>query len=246
MNVKNKLGPGVFFKMFFRSFFIQAVWNYQSMISIGFCFDEGRTQFINRHLHFFNAHPYFSSFALGAIARVEEDLLKLETRDYNQIARLKNALIGPLGAIGDQLVWATLKPASILVALMAVILIHKFETELIFLIILLVLYNIPHLYIRMIGLWKGYKAGFEIYKMLKIENFKTVRNIYGALGALALGMVFSFSLFQNSSYEIKFAVVFLICSFIAYYYKKLKQSIYRSLALPVIIAVLLGIVFESI
>ncbi len=38
MKSTKKLGPMVFIDIFFRSFFIQAVWNYQSMISIGFCF----------------------------------------------------------------------------------------------------------------------------------------------------------------------------------------------------------------
>jgi mannose/fructose/N-acetylgalactosamine-specific phosphotransferase system component IID len=54
------------------------------MLSIGFCFAlvpvanklfkdrQKRIEFYNRHLNFFNAHPYFSSFALGAISRVEE------------------------------------------------------------------------------------------------------------------------------------------------------------------------------
>jgi len=258
MKTNNKIGLAVFLEMFFRSFFIQAVWNYQSMISIGFCFalapvakklfrdKKSRSEFINRHLHFFNAHPYFSSFALGAIARVEEDLVLSGTNDYSQVVRLKNALIGPLGAIGDQLVWATLKPASILIGLLAVILIDRFETKLFFLIILLALYNIPHIYIRMIGLVKGYQAGFQIYKMLNLERFKAVRYVYGSLGAIALGTIFSYSFFQSGSEDIAYAGVFIVCFLIAYYYKKLKQSVYRSLTLPVIIAVLLGLLIESI
>jgi mannose/fructose/N-acetylgalactosamine-specific phosphotransferase system component IID len=258
MKTKKKLGLRTFLAMFFRSFFIQAVWNYQSMISIGFCFalvpvakklfktKEGRSAFVNRHLNFFNAHPYFSSFALGAIARVEEQIMETQTDDYSQVTRLKNALIGPLGAIGDQLIWATLKPASILIGLLAVILIDRFETKLICLIVLLVMYNIPHLYIRMFGLLKGYEAGFEIYKKLKIENFKTVRDIYGSLGSLALATIFSFSFFQSSSEGFNFTVVFVICFLSAYFYKKLKQSVYRSLTFPVIIAVLLGLLIESL
>jgi mannose/fructose/N-acetylgalactosamine-specific phosphotransferase system component IID len=258
MNKNDHLKSAGFIRIFIRSFFIQAVWNYQSMISIGFCYalapvakklfadKHKRSEFINRHLNFFNAHPYFSSFALGAIARVEEDLAREGKDDYYMVDRLKNALIGPLGAIGDQLVWATLKPASILVGLFAAVVIEHFYTKIIFLIVLLALYNIPHIYIRIFGLFKGYRAGFEIYKFLNLENFKIVRNIYGSLGALALGTVFSYCLLQSATLKISYAVVYLICFLFAYYYKKLKQSVYRSLVLPVLLALLLGIIIENI
>ena len=138
MNKNRKINFPVFVSIFFRSFLIQAVWNYQSMLSIGFCFAltpvakklfkdrQKRIEFYNRHLNFFNAHPYFSSFALGAISRIEEDMVLEGREDYYKVDRLKNALIGPLGAIGDQLIWATLKPASILIGLLAVILIDDF------------------------------------------------------------------------------------------------------------------------
>lgn len=258
MKTKNKLGLLVFLQVFLRSFFIQAVWNYQSMLSIGFSYalvpvakklfkdSEKRGLFIQRHLNFFNAHPYFSSFALGAISRIEEDLAREGKEDYLMVERLKNALIGPLGAIGDQLVWATFKPASILVGLLAVILIESFETKIIFLFVLLALYNIPHLYIRIIGIFKGYHSGFEIYKFLNLENFRTVRNIYGALGALALGTIIGFCLIQNSATNISHAVIFALCFFSAYFYKKWQQSVYRSLTLPILLAIILGILIENI
>ena len=258
MKSTRKIDFLVFLGVFFRSFFIQALWNYQSMISIGFCFAlvpvakklfkdrDKRSDFFNRHLNFFNAHPYFSSFALGSIARVEEDLVLEGSNDYTKVDRLKNALIGPLGAIGDQLVWATLKPASILVGLLAVILIDNFQTKIIFLFVLLGLYNIPHLYIRMAGILKGYRSGFEIYKMLNLDNFRTVKNIYGGVGALALGIIFGYYLIQNSETDIAYAIVFLLCFLAAYFYKKWRQSVYRSLALPILLAVLLGILIENI
>ncbi len=205
-----------------------------------------RSAFINRHLNFFNAHPYFSSFALGAIAKVEYDLYQEENDDFYKLDRLKNALIGPLGAIGDQLVWATIKPASILIGMLGVMLLPEFHVKIIFLVVLLALYNIPHIYIRIFGLIKGYIAGFEIYKLLNLENFKTVRNIYGGFGAVALGTIFSYSFFESGSSDIIYAIVFIICFFAAYYYKKWRQSVYRSLAFPVLLAFLIGIIIENL
>jgi mannose/fructose/N-acetylgalactosamine-specific phosphotransferase system component IID len=255
---KRRLNTLVFVRMFFRSFLIQAVWNYQSMLSIGFCFAlvpvanrlfkdrQKRIEFYNRHLNFFNAHPYFSSFALGAISRVEEDMALEKKDEYIKVDRLKNALMGPLGAIGDQLVWATLKPASILVCLLAVLLIDVYETKIVFLFVLLVVYNIPHLYIRIFGIVKGYQAGFDVYKILKIERFRTIKNLYGALGGLAIGVIMSYGILQSGEADIKFAVVFAISLLTAYFYKKYKQSIYLSLAVPSLLAFFIGILIENL
>jgi mannose/fructose/N-acetylgalactosamine-specific phosphotransferase system component IID len=258
MKKERGLNIFVFISMFFRSFLIQAVWNYQSMLSIGFCFAlvpvanklfkdrQKRVEFYHRHLNFFNAHPYFSSFALGAISRVEEDMAIQQRDEYDKVDRLKNALMGPLGAIGDQLVWATLKPASILVCLLAVLLIDVFETKIIFLFLLLILYNIPHLYFRIFGIVKGYQAGFEVYKLLKTDKFKTIRNVYGAFGGLALGTIIAYSILQSGESDIKYAVVFALSSLTAYFYKKYKQSVYLSIVYPIIIAFIFGVLLESI
>jgi len=248
----------VFLSMFFRSFLIQAVWNYQSMLSIGFCFAlnpvakklfkdrQKRIEFYNRHLNFFNAHPYFSSFALGAISRIEEDMVLEGKSDYQKLDRLKNALIGPLGAIGDQLVWATLKPASILICLLAVILIDNYESKIVFLFVLLILYNIPHLYIRVFGIVKGYQAGYDVYKMLNIERFKTIKNVYGGLGGLALGIIIAYSLLQSGELKSTYPIVFSLSCLSAFFFKKMWQSVYRSLTYPIILAVILGVLIENL
>jgi mannose/fructose/N-acetylgalactosamine-specific phosphotransferase system component IID len=258
MKKSNKIGIREFVSIFFRSFLIQAVWNYQSMISIGFCFalvpvakkllksKEERAQFLYRHLNFFNAHPYFSSFALGAITKIEEEQVTQNNNDYSKVDRLKNALIGPLGAIGDQVVWATLKPASILVGVIGVLIIQDFETQLLFLLGILLLYNIPHLYIRVFGIVNGYKFGFDIYKVLNIENYKKFKNIYGILGAIALGVLLSFSIFVYSNVSLSYAGIFLFSVFGSYVMLKYKKVFYTSIILPLILSVVIGILLESL
>lgn len=258
MKKSNKIGFKEFVSIFFRSFLIQAVWNYQSMISIGFCFalvpvakkllqsKEERAKFLYRHLNFFNAHPYFSSFALGAIAKIEEEQVTQNNSDYSKVDRLKNALIGPLGAIGDQVVWATLKPASILVGVIGVLIIQNFETQLIFLLGILLLYNIPHLYIRVFGMLKGYKFGINIYKVLGVENYKKFKNIYGILGAIALGVLLSFSIFEYGNASLSYAGIFLFSVFGSYVLLKYKKAFYVSIILPLILSVVIGVLLESL
>ena len=258
MKKKRIINFPVFISIFFRSFLIQAVWNYQSMLSIGICFAlipvanklfknrQKKIEFYNRHLNFFNAHPYFSSFALGAISRIEEDMVLEGKEDYNKLDRLKNALIGPLGAIGDQLVWATLKPASILICLFAVILLDNYYTKIVFLFLFLILYNIPHLYIRIFGIIKGYQAGYDVYKILNIERFKTIKNVYGGLGGLALGIIIAYSLLKSGESNSAYAIVFSFSFLSAFFFKQMWQSVYRSLTFPVILAVILGVIIENL
>src|SRR5260370_208111 len=52
-----------------------------------------------RGAYFFNAHPYLCGLAVGAAARAEHDGVPPD-----QIERLRTALCGPLGSLGDRLV----------------------------------------------------------------------------------------------------------------------------------------------
>ena len=82
--------------------------------------------------------------------------------------------------------------------------------------------------------------------MLNIERFKTVKNLYGGLGGLALGIIISYSVLQSGESNSIYAIVFALSFFSAYFYKKMWQSVYRSLAFPVILAVLIGIIIENL
>ncbi len=251
-----KLNVINFLAVFFRSFFIQTVWNYQSMLSIGFCFaispvgkklfrtPEKRKEFLNRHLNYFNAHPYFSSYVLGAIAKIEEELADQDNPDYNIMNRFKTALIGPLGAIGDQLFWATLKPASIIIGLIGVIILQEIHSKLIFIIIILVMYNIPHMYIRVFGIIEGYKYGFNLYKIINIKKYKLIKNIYGIFGTAALGVYAGFSLLKYGSTDVFSAGFFVLGMVLALIMIKLKQNIYNSILLPLLIGTVVGFFVE--
>lgn len=249
---KNKITYFTLFNVFIRSFIIQAVWNYQSMLSIGFCFaispvgkklyksKEKRIEFYNRHLNFFNAHPYFSSYALGAITKLEQDLSLEENPDYDIIARFKNALIGPLGAIGDQLVWATIKPTSILIGLIGVVFIQDIQSKFYFIFLLFLIYNIPHIYIRLFGILKGYQKGFEVSKVLNAKNYEMMRDIYGILGTAALGIYIGFSLIKYGSSDLINSGFFIFGALFSYIMYQWKKSVYRSIIFPIVLGTFIG------
>ena len=69
-------------------------------------------QALARESRYFNAHPYLASVAVGALARAE-----LDGEDPVRIERFRTALCGPLGSVGDRLVWAGWLPFCSLASL---------------------------------------------------------------------------------------------------------------------------------
>ena len=243
-----------FISIFFRTFLLQTVWNYKGMISAGICFalvpvakrvSATRKEIagiLKRHLGFFNAHPYFASFAIGALARLEEDLAINKTGDTAQIEKFKNALIGPLGAVGDSYFWAIVKPASILVGSAGVLLFSRLEYRLASALLMLILYNIPHLYIRITGLWKGYQNGYNTYKLLKKENYAKVKSAYQIMGALTLGIIISQILYTNGNQDFRGGLVFILAAtgtaFLRHKGVHIQLSVLFSMGLAVVIGII--------
>ncbi|HEX5387556.1 MAG TPA: PTS system mannose/fructose/sorbose family transporter subunit IID [Gemmatimonadales bacterium] len=108
-----------------RLFAVQGSWNYERMLGVGLGYaaeplledlkatDPARYPgAVSRSAEFFNCNPNLAGLALGALVRAEYD-----AAPPAQISRLRTALCGPLGALGDQLFWAGLLPALIAAAL---------------------------------------------------------------------------------------------------------------------------------
>lgn len=248
----------VFISVLIRSFFIQSVWNYKSLLSLGFCFsmlpmakflyknDKDKINaFIKRHLGFINGHPFFLSFALGVTMRLEEEI-KQGNGDEEKLVKFKEALIGPLGAIGDQIFWASVKPATFTLGVLGFFLIENINLRLTFLCVLAILYNAPHLYIRVVGIIKGYQEGFSIFKYLKIENFKLIRVSYSILGIISIGLVTGWIAAKYISFNIPAIVVFVSSLGFTLYMKSRKSKSYLAMIFPVMIALIVGLIKYSI
>ena len=117
-------------RAFLRLFAVQGDWNYERMLGVGMGYaagpllDELRTRDPARHTaavvrsaEFFNCNPNLAGLALGALARAERDGVPGEL-----VSRLRTALCGPLGALGDRLFWAGVVPALSALAIAAVVL----------------------------------------------------------------------------------------------------------------------------
>ena len=105
-----------------RSTFIQGSWNYERMQNGGFAFSmipaikklysskEDRTAALQRHLEFFNTHPYIASQILGITLALEEERANGAPVDDVAIQGVKVGMMGPLAGIGDPVFWFTVRP----------------------------------------------------------------------------------------------------------------------------------------
>ena len=154
--------------MHLRMLSIQSGWNYEVLLGTGIAFcvepalrllEGGRDgvayrEALARQSQYFNAHPYLASLAVGALARAE-----LDRESPARIERFRTALCGPLGSVGDRLVWAAWLPFCSLVGLAA------FGAGLGpagVVILFLALYNAGHIALRVWGLETGWRRGLGV------------------------------------------------------------------------------------
>jgi len=244
------------FRVFLRSFFMQSVWNYRSLISVGFgvCLipivkrlysdTQSRKDFMSRHFKFFNAHPYMASYALGVSIQLEEAFAAGDADACKKLDHLKNLLISILGAVGDNLFWFSIKPFSLLIGISALYWLQGSGLEWVALTVAFLVYNIPHLYLRYKGILEGYYYGVDIYKCFTKERFQRLRLIYLWAGALAFLLFFGILIVKIAHVDAFYlgvlagaALLFGLC----YFYTR---KFYFSVALTLILGIISGTIIE--
>jgi len=136
---------------------------------------------VNRHSEHFNAHPYLANLALGAVCRMEMD-----GRDPEEIRRFKLAVRGPLGGLGDSLVWAGWRPTVVLAALaLALVGASPMATVLFF----LITYNLGHLLLRVGGFAVGLERGSQVGDTLRKLSLPLQADRLAGTGVFLLGGV---------------------------------------------------------
>lgn len=186
-----------YWRAILRSFFIQAAWNFERMQNLGFLYailpvlravwsGDRLLEAARRHAGFFNTHPYFAPLILGLVARLEEAWAHGESGPERQLNALKAVLMGSLGAIGDSLFWAALRPFCAWVAILLAVMGWPYLGVVIF----LVAYNAPHLLVRLVGGAIGYAVGLDIVQQLRRVDFLGMaRLIKGAAVSTALAVL---------------------------------------------------------
>ncbi len=188
-------------RVWWRSFFIQGSWNFERMLALGFCFalipvakrvarnDQRRVAFLQRHLQFFNTHPFTALLVLGAVAKLEQSALRQKWQEDRPIRLFKERLCGPLGAIGDTLFWARAKPIAAMIGVIVAMHAGWWAVPL-----FLVVYNLPHLWFRAHALFQGFREGFDVVRRISVRRFQPLADRLALAGAAVLGVVMASSL----------------------------------------------------
>ncbi|RMG66406.1 MAG: hypothetical protein D6715_07085 [Calditrichaeota bacterium] len=246
------------FRVFLRSFFIQSLWNFRGLISVGFgvCLfpvlkrlypdrtdQKERVEFLRRHFKFFNAHPYMASYALGVTIRLEEEAAAGHPEACQKLERLKDLLITILGALGDQLFWATIKPASLLVGTLGLLWFQDTAPRLAILAITFLLYNVPHFYIRYLGIVDGYQKGLEVYQSFNSASFARLQRFYLVIGVGALVVLTVSLALQFSGQGWLPLATYLAAVGVAIGFERISGNFYLAILFSVIFFVFVGFLF---
>jgi mannose PTS system EIID component len=171
-----------------RLFAVQGSYNYERMLGVGVGvaeepllrdLDDGKYgPAVARGGHFFNAHPYLAGLAVGAAARAEHD-----GAAPDQIERLREALCGPLGSLGDRLVWAGWLPFLSGLTLVGIAVGAGWAAVAAFLIV----YNIGHVALRWWALKAGWTHGTRVSLALHHPVLQKAGALLGPAMAVAVG-----------------------------------------------------------
>ncbi|WP_247945141.1 PTS system mannose/fructose/sorbose family transporter subunit IID [Streptococcus oralis] len=183
-------------KVWWRSQFLQGSWNYERMQNLGWAYSlipaikklytkkEDQAAALERHLEFFNTHPYVAAPIMGVTLALEEERANGVEIDNAAIQGVKIGMMGPLAGIGDPVFWFTVRP--ILGALGASL---AASGNIVGPLLFFFGWNA----IRMAFLWYtqefGYKAGSEITKDMSGGILKDITKGASILGMFILAVL---------------------------------------------------------
>ncbi len=180
--------------IWWRTTFLQGSWNYERMQNGGWVYalipaikklyktKEERAAALQRHLEFFNTHPYVASPIIGVTLALEEERASGAPVDDAAIQGVKVGMMGPLAGVGDPVFWFTAKP--ILAALAASL---ALGGNIVGPILYFVVWNI----VRMATMWYtqefGYRTGNKITEDLSGGLLQDITKGASILGMFILG-----------------------------------------------------------
>ncbi len=213
-------------RIFFRSLYVQAAWNFEKMQNLGFIYSimpalkriHGKNKAalaaaVERHLEFFNTHPYLTAPIIGATVRLEQDC-NSSGSNYDNVRYFKSTLMGICGGVGDSFFWGAARPFAALIGILMAIAFNNFYAPL----VCFTVYNIIHFSFRFSSFFLGYYEGANVINVIKkfdlrkqTERLKIIQAVLvGFLLALIKKhfMIYNFNtLFYNSSVYLGLALM---------------------------------------
>ncbi len=248
------------FRTGLRTFFIQSLWNYESLLAYGIAFSilpilaklYSKQDIIRKgreYLSYFNSQPYLSAFILGMLIKLEEDAVEKSIDNNFKIRSVKASYMGPLAAMGDSFFWWCLKPTSLIITIFLVMYFNDFSNSFIFLLFFLIFFNAFHLYYRFGSISYGYKYGEDGLKFFQNFNMNLFQKVMFQIAFYVLGisitmlvlkfpftkLIDKIEIFKHIEFQVFYGISIIFLFFIY----KLK----RSLLLLILITLIIVFIF---
>lgn len=188
----------VLVRVLLRSLWLQASFEPAGMQGLGFGWaifpalthlypdPSARREALRRHLTPFNCHPYAAAAVIGGVIALEAEVAR-GTRPSEEVVAFKQALMGPLAAIGDSFFWLALRPfagalAAVLAPFIGLLAVPLF----------LLLFDLPHVLLRATWLVRGARLGEAVLAAVGAAGLPRkamrLRDVTAVLGGAALPM----------------------------------------------------------
>jgi PTS system mannose-specific IID component len=217
----NHLRFGDKLRLLWRSLFVQVFWNYRTLQGEGFLFallpflrryepdSEKRRHLMKLSSGFMNTHPCLAPMAMGAILRRMADGGKFDEQQWHG---WREGLCGPLGTLGDRLIWDGWKPFVFIVAANSLLLFGSSRAILPISLAILLVYNGPLWGFRLWGFDEGWRLGPDVLRSIERPLFDRAQVWIERIGALLLGVLFVIGLAKSSLFQplamVQFVVAF--------------------------------------
>jgi len=239
------------FKIFIRSFFIQACFTNKYKLGTGFAFtlipgirrmsikSDDKRKILIRNSQYFNSHPYLSSYVIGSILRLEEKSISRSMEEDLMKDKIKQRMSGILGSLGDRLFWKYLKPWVSVIALLVIFIFQGNKNWNYFagVTLFIVLFNIFHIFYRWVGLKEGYKRATLVNQSKSIIIIERISNFISNSILVLIGILFIVEIFNIFPNSIIGAVILILAGLSTFYFSFRKSSPAMSIITGQIIAV---------
>ena len=193
--------------IFLRTFFLQALWNFERLQNIGFLYilypvfkslykdKEQRKQALLRHIGFFNTNPYMINIIIAMVINAETNIACGKEQNIKKPEMIKSVMAGPVAAIGDSFFWGTWRPFVSFVSILMIILsMNMFSVSLLWIapIIFILLYNVVHLAFRYWSLVISFRLNEKLIKLISKLEIKFIGDIFRIIGLIIITLAIFF------------------------------------------------------
>lgn len=246
--------------LFFRSFFLQAAFNFEGYQNIGFLYsisysikkyikDVDKLKLIfKRHLDIFNTQPYMSGFVIGNVVRME-----IDGRDEKDIVNVKQSLACTYASIGDRIFWSRIRViethATILIAFILYYCCGEYLNHYLLWISVIVptfFYFLYTLYVRYVGISIGFECGgikncgldkFNWNRMIK--TFSRIAFFLTVVCGFMVLFFYGFIIIRASSLSDVIYILIPVISFIVQrFFRRIKKNILYPIGVMIFISFL--------